>query len=115
MPIMPRDEIEAFWTGPAKSMTDLRETALAYHDVVKELSEVRGEMSVWKDEALRRRDAQRNADLAAVETIRITMSDRSTTCIRTPSNEIYIHWGGTAVVRADGTVVAVWPEEAEED
>ena len=87
-------------------------------DVPKLVSEIRearaklGALEVWKDEALRRREAQRNSDLASQETMRVIV-ESGTVHVRTQARDFYAHDGQTVVVRADGSGGVVWPEETD--
>ena len=78
------------------------------HDLEKQLREVRGELGVWKQEALRRRDEMRDAALSVHETIRLTVLDNGRVQVRLPSREVFLSTGQTMVVKSDGTYVTEW-------
>ena len=81
-------------------------------DELRAAREKLGALEVWKDEALRRREAQRNTDLASQETMRVVV-ESGTAHVRTPARDFYAHTGQTVVVRADGSGGVVWPEETD--
>ena len=81
------------------------------HDLEKQLREVRGELGVWKAEALRRRDAMRDAALSVHETIRLTVLDTGRVEVRLPSREVFLSTGQTMVMKSDGTYVTEWVED----
>ena len=78
------------------------------HDLEKQLREVRGELGVWKQEALRRRDEMRDAALSVHETIRLTVLDNGRVQVRLPSREVFLSAGRAMVVKSDGTYVTEW-------
>jgi len=78
------------------------------HDLETQLREVRGELGVWKQEALRRRDEMRDAALSVHETIRLTVLDNGRVQVRLPSREVFLSAGRAMVVKSDGTYVTEW-------
>jgi len=73
-----------------------------------EIKRLRGELGVWKSEALRRREEMRDAALSVHETIRLTVLDNGRVQVRLPSREVFLSTGQTMVVKSDGTYVTEW-------
>jgi len=73
-----------------------------------EIKRLRGELGVWKSEALRRREEMRDAALSVHETIRLTVPDNGRVQVRLPSREVFLSTGQTMVVKSDGTYVTEW-------
>ena len=73
-----------------------------------EIKRLRGELGVWKPEALRRREEMRDAALSVHETIRLTVLDNGRVQVRLPSREVFLSTGQTMVVKSDGTYVTEW-------
>jgi len=75
-----------------------------------EIKRLRGELGVWKSEALRRREEMRDAALSVHETIRLTVPDTGRVEVRLPSREVFLSAGQTMVMKSDGTYVTEWVE-----
>ena len=73
-----------------------------------EIKRLRGELGVWKSEALRRREEMRDAALSVHETIRLTVLGTGRVQVRLPSREVFLSTGQTMVVKSDGTYVTEW-------